>query len=76
MEYTKLGRSGLDVSRICLGCMSYGGGNLGNHGLAVSKKLMPASRAFLMNGRLSSSGRLQAAPLVPRDRELSKARWI
>src|SRR6202048_3966319 len=31
MEYTKLGRTGLDVSRICLGCMSYGGGNLGNH---------------------------------------------
>jgi predicted aldo/keto reductase-like oxidoreductase len=27
MEYTKLGRTGLDVSRICLGCMSYGGGN-------------------------------------------------
>src|ERR1700756_242973 len=31
MEYTKLGRTGLDVSRICLGCMSYGGGNRGNH---------------------------------------------
>jgi len=27
MEYTKLGRTGLGVSRICLGCMSYGGGN-------------------------------------------------
>lgn len=24
MEYVKLGRSGLDVSRICLGCMSFG----------------------------------------------------
>ncbi|UQZ90626.1 aldo/keto reductase [Deltaproteobacteria bacterium Smac51] len=24
MEYTKLGNSGLDVSRICLGCMSFG----------------------------------------------------
>jgi 1-deoxyxylulose-5-phosphate synthase len=24
MEYTKLGTTGLDVSRICLGCMSYG----------------------------------------------------
>src|SRR5260221_12147535 len=31
MEYTKLGPTGLDVSRICLGCMSYGGGNQGNH---------------------------------------------
>ena len=28
--------------------------------LAVSKKLIPASSAFLMNGRLSSSPRLQA----------------
>jgi aryl-alcohol dehydrogenase-like predicted oxidoreductase len=27
MDYVKLGRTGLDVSRICLGCMSYGGGN-------------------------------------------------
>ncbi|MEA2742473.1 MAG: hypothetical protein QOG25_844, partial [Acetobacteraceae bacterium] len=24
MQYTKLGRTGLDVSRLCLGCMSYG----------------------------------------------------
>ncbi|MEJ2861781.1 aldo/keto reductase [Actinomycetospora flava] len=27
MEYTKLGMTGLDVSRICLGCMSYGEAN-------------------------------------------------
>jgi 1-deoxyxylulose-5-phosphate synthase len=26
MEYTKLGNSGITVSRICLGCMTYGGG--------------------------------------------------
>jgi aryl-alcohol dehydrogenase-like predicted oxidoreductase len=37
MEYTKLGRTGLDVSRICLGCMSYGGGNQGNHAWSLSE---------------------------------------
>jgi aryl-alcohol dehydrogenase-like predicted oxidoreductase len=26
MEYVKLGNTGMDVSRICLGCMSFGGG--------------------------------------------------
>ncbi len=31
MEYTKLGRTGLEVSRICLGCMSYGVPERGNH---------------------------------------------
>jgi len=31
MEYVKLGRTGLDVSRICLGCMSYGAADSGNH---------------------------------------------
>ena len=31
MQYTKLGRTGLDVSRICLGCMSYGAPERGNH---------------------------------------------
>ena len=24
MDYVKLGNTGLDVSRICLGCMTYG----------------------------------------------------
>lgn len=31
MDYTKLGRTGLDVSRLCLGCMSYGISERGNH---------------------------------------------
>ena len=37
MEYTKLGRTGLDVSRICLGCMSYGGGDRGNHAWSLAE---------------------------------------
>ena len=31
MEYTKFGKTGLKVSRICLGCMTYGDPNRGNH---------------------------------------------
>jgi aryl-alcohol dehydrogenase (NADP+) len=31
MRYVKLGRTGLDVSRICLGCMSYGSPLQGTH---------------------------------------------
>ncbi|KQQ85620.1 aldo/keto reductase [Aureimonas sp. Leaf324] len=31
MKYVKLGRTGLDVSRLCLGCMTYGDPKRGNH---------------------------------------------
>ncbi len=31
MQYTRLGRTGLEVSRICLGCMSYGDPARGSH---------------------------------------------
>jgi aryl-alcohol dehydrogenase-like predicted oxidoreductase len=31
MEYVRLGRSGLEVSRLCLGCMTYGVPGRGNH---------------------------------------------
>jgi 1-deoxyxylulose-5-phosphate synthase len=44
VEYTKLGRTGLEVSRICLGCMSYGGGNRGNHAWSLGEE---ESRPFI-----------------------------
>src|SRR5512141_697186 len=31
MDYARLGSTGLEVSRICLGCMSYGEPGRGNH---------------------------------------------
>ncbi|GGT39181.1 aldo/keto reductase [Streptomyces althioticus] len=31
MQYVKLGSTGLEVSRVCLGCMTYGGPGRGNH---------------------------------------------
>ena len=33
MEYVKLGNTGMDVSRLCLGCMNFGIGGRGHlHG--------------------------------------------
>lgn len=31
MEYTKFGNTGLEVSKLCLGCMSFGDASLGFH---------------------------------------------
>ena len=44
MEYIKLGQTGLDVSPICLGCMSYGDPNRGTHSWSLSEE---ASRPFI-----------------------------
>jgi len=44
MDYIKLGRTGLEVSRICLGCMSYGEPNRGSHPWSMNEEL---SRPFI-----------------------------
>jgi 1-deoxyxylulose-5-phosphate synthase len=44
MDYVKLGRTGLDVSRLCLGCMSYGASDRGNHQWTLSEN---DSRPFI-----------------------------
>ena len=38
MKFTKLGSTGLDVSRICLGCMSYGLSDRGNHAWSLDEE--------------------------------------
>jgi aryl-alcohol dehydrogenase (NADP+) len=43
MEYVKLGSTGLDVSPICLGCMSYGEPGRGAHPWSLDEE---ASRPF------------------------------
>ena len=35
MKYTKLGKSDLEVSRICLGCMGFGNAATGQHSWTV-----------------------------------------
>lgn len=38
MEYTKLGNSDLEVSRICLGCMGFGDPKAGQHSWTVGEE--------------------------------------
>jgi aryl-alcohol dehydrogenase (NADP+) len=46
MKYTRLGRTGLEVSRICLGCMSFGEPKLGTHEWTLDEeKSRPILRA-------------------------------
>jgi aryl-alcohol dehydrogenase-like predicted oxidoreductase len=44
MEYTRLGQSGLKVSRLCLGCMTYGVPERGSHPWSLNEE---QSRPFL-----------------------------
>jgi 1-deoxyxylulose-5-phosphate synthase len=44
MDYVKLGKTGLKVSRICLGCMTYGSPETGTHAWALNEE---QSRPFI-----------------------------
>jgi aryl-alcohol dehydrogenase-like predicted oxidoreductase len=44
MDYVKLGRTGLEVSRLCVGCMSFGDPGRGHHGWTLDEE---RSRALI-----------------------------
>ncbi len=44
MDYTRLGRTGMEVSRICLGCMTYGDPDRGTHAWTLPEE---QARPFL-----------------------------
>ncbi|WP_380783808.1 aldo/keto reductase [Sphingomonas sp. R86520] len=51
MDYTKLGATGLDVSRLCLGCMTYGIPDRGNHAWTLDEDTSrPILRAAIESG--------------------------
>ncbi|MES3045726.1 aldo/keto reductase [Sphingomonas faeni] len=51
MDYTKLGSTGLDVSRLCLGCMTYGIPDRGNHAWTLNEETSrPILRAAVEAG--------------------------
>jgi aryl-alcohol dehydrogenase-like predicted oxidoreductase len=51
MEYVKLGNTGLDVSRICVGCMSFGVPERGNHSWTLDEEqARPLIRAAVEAG--------------------------
>ena len=47
MEYTKLGKSDLTVSRICMGCMGFGAAGKGQHSWTLDEE---SSRAIIKRG--------------------------
>jgi predicted aldo/keto reductase-like oxidoreductase len=69
MEYTKLGRTGLDVARICLGCMSYGGGNRGNHAWRLGEE---ESRPFIKKA-LEAGINFSISPIATRSATARKS---
>lgn len=51
MEYTKLGSTGLDISRLCLGCMTYGDPQSGAHSWTLDEaQSRPLLRHAIENG--------------------------
>jgi len=58
MDYVKLDRTGLEVSRICLGCMSYGSADSGNHTWSLGEEeARPFIKRALEAASISSTPR-------------------
>ena len=55
MQYVKLGRTGLDVSRLCLGCMTFGVPERGTHPWTLDEEAGRSSAARSISGSISST---------------------
>lgn len=59
MEYTPLGRTGVPVSRLCLGCMNFGGRTEPGDSYAVIDRAIDAGINFLDTANVYSRGRCE-----------------
>ena len=71
MDYIKLGNTGLDVSRLCLGCMTYGIPDRGNHAWTLDEEtsrplLRQAVEAYFRLPGSTSSTRQTSTPTAHR----------
>ncbi len=53
MEYVNLGKTGLKVSRLCLGCMSFGIPDRGYHGWSLDEEQSRTRRSCRLGYALS-----------------------
>ena len=63
MQYVRLGNTGLEVSRICLGCMSYGDPERGSHPWVLGKTRRARSSAGRWISVSTSSTRRTCTPI-------------
>ena len=53
MQYTRLGQTGLEVSRICLGCMSFGDAKRGDRAWVLDEDAEPADHPRGLGGGIN-----------------------
>ena len=56
MDYVKFGKTGLDVSRLCVGCMTYGIADRGAHSWTLDDADRAAIAALPKNQRFVNPG--------------------
>jgi len=76
MQFTRLGRTGLQVSRLCLGCMTYGDPQRGPHEWTMNEESSrPLYRQAFKAGFNSRGVRMTSATEFPPNPNLYTCQW-